>query len=845
MGRLRQAFVAIAVCVTVGLPVHARAAVDEITTSPTPLVAAMSSNGRFVAWTNQGYPDYSVTVVDRQTMVRTTYDLVALTPPTAPSRVVVLVSAISDDGRYLTYVLPFWSTIEQRASLVRFDRQTSAHLVLFSTPVGQVLGGGGAAVSRDGQTFTWAQEDPASPGGPMRVMVRQASRPTSDTVGVTCLGVGSHNPCQSSPVVSGDGSTVVYVAGDNVPGALAFYDVASGAKSYSPEVRPATVGMNTSPNLRASADASFVLTPVEQPPVAGLFERTTGRVVPVTSGLQFEAPTGVSDDGSIVVVAPASHVYAGTILHRPTGLRASLPVNHRPEDLSADGSLMLVQRLDFSRDAFVLEVQRLDDDGDGMLDVWERTFGLDPTNAADAALDPNGDGLTNLQAFVAGHHPTAPLANRRLFAEGAAGSFFDTVVSVFNPGTTPATIVTRLQGPAGEVANNIQVLAAGGRADIASCCLSVTSPAEFATTIDADAPVVAERRMTWDRVSGYGSHASAAADAPSTTWHFAEGATIAGFHTFLLLQNPGTLPADVDVDYLLPGGAAVRRSYTVPAASRTTVWVNQEGAPLNAAEFALRLAASQPIVAERAMYRDVAGQTFGAGSNAMGVTAPAHTWSFAEGATGDFFDTFLLVANTSSTAGTVTATYTAAGSGGATVVTRSYTLPGDSRLTIWVDHEDPALADAAISTVLTADVPIVAERSMWWPGTAATWAESHVEFGATARGLRWAIADAELDTFTGTDTFVLVDADTGGTPATVRVTAYGSLGGQYERVVDVVAGRNTLWMTQLFPELAHQRFSLVIESVDRPGGAATLTVEKAIYSRAFAAGAAARATMLP
>jgi hypothetical protein len=284
----------------------------------------------------------------------------------------------------------------------------------------------------------------------------------------------------------------------------------------------------------------------------------------------------------------------------------------------------------------------------------------------------------------------------------------------------------------------------------------------------------------------------------------------------------------------------------VPAHSRETVWVNQQGAPLDAAEFASRVTATSPIVVERAMYRDAQGQTFGAGSNAMGVTAPATAWTFAEGATGDYFDTFILVANTGQTAGTVTATYSYVDAGGTPqALVKAYAIGPESRLTIWVDQEHSELANTAVSTTLTSDVPVVAERSMWWPGSVATWAESHTEFGATEWGTHWAVADAEVDLATGTDTFLLVTAQTGGTPATARVVAYPSNGLPITREVPLVAGRNTLWMAVLFPEVAGQRFSVRVTSLDRPGGAASLMVEKALYSRWFEAGAASRATRLP
>ena len=89
-----------------------------------------------------------------------------------------------------------------------------------------------------------------------------------------------------------------------------------------------------------------------------------------------------------------------------------------------------------------------------------------------------------------------------------------------------------------------------------------------------------------------------------------------------------------------------------------------------------------------------------------------------------------------------------------------------------MDLEDPALADAAVSTRITSTngVPIIVERAMWWPGpTSDTWQEAHNSPGETTTGTRWAMAEGELGGPRDIETYVLV-ANTSAFAGTARVT---------------------------------------------------------------------------
>ena len=249
------------------------------------------------------------------------------------------------------------------------------------------------------------------------------------------------------------------------------------------------------------------------------------------------------------------------------------------------------------------------------------------------------------------------------------------------------------------------------------------------------------------------------------------------------------------------------------------------------------------------------GQLFAAGSVAAGVAAPSQTWLFAEGATGSVFDSFLLLANPGSTPATVKVSFLRAGFSDALTgfpLSRTYIVAPGQRLTIWVDHEDPALADVAVATHVTGDVPVVAERAMWWPGPAAdTWHGTHVGTGNPATGTRWAIADVDVGTTTDTDTFVTV-ANLGRIGAGLRVTLYFADGRQVTRDF-AVGNRFTLWPRHDFPASVGQRFAMTIESLEvllspspsLPRGRVPLSVEAVTYRGAFSAGDVILATRLP
>ncbi len=116
--------------------------------------------------------------------------------------------------------------------------------------------------------------------------------------------------------------------------------------------------------------------------------------------------------------------------------------------------------------------------------------------------------------------------------------------------------------------------------------------------------------------------------------------------------------------YLRPFGLPpIEKVYTLAPFSRQTIVVDGEGAELASTDVSAVITAPLPIVAERAMYYSQPNQAFAAGHESAGVTAPALEWFLAEGATGPFFDLFVLIANPNPLAATVEVEYLLVGGG--------------------------------------------------------------------------------------------------------------------------------------------------------------------------------------
>jgi hypothetical protein len=207
---------------------------------------------------------------------------------------------------------------------------------------------------------------------------------------------------------------------------------------------------------------------------------------------------------------------------------------------------------------------------------------------------------------------------------------------------------------------------------------------------------------------------------------------------------------------------------------------------------------------------------------------------------------YVLLANPTGEAATVQATYIR--DSGSPVV-KTYTVPANGRYTVDVSAQDRALRDASVAVQVesTNGVPIIVERTMWWPLTGG-WTEGHNAFGTTTTGARWLLAEGEAGGSRAIQTFVLV-ANTSAADAQVKVTLLFEGEPEQSRVFTVGASRRyTVPVGAAFPSAQGKRFSILVES-QNPETAGDLVVERAMYwntdDEIWGAGSSALATKLP
>ena len=434
--------------------------------------------------------------------------------------------------------------------------------------------------------------------------------------------------------------------------------------------------------------------------------------------------------------------------------------------------------------------------------------------------NPGGQSVSVPGAFTY----EAPTERLYYLAEGSLLWQFETTISIGNANPTDAPVrVTFMKEDASTVSVDVTV-PANGHLAVRPADLAGMPGTSFATVVASTAglELAVARTMTWD--SGHGVHSASASSALAGRWYLAEGAQ-GYFDTYVVVGNPGATSGTVTITFLVEGGSPIVMQYPIAPTQRLTVFAGAvPGLP--GKSFSTVVDATVPVIAERAMYFGVA-KAWDGGTAASAAVATASTWYFPEGAQGWYFDTYFCVANPGTTTAHLTFRYLLEDG---TIIVTSHEVQGQRRMTVYAGSEDSRVdAASGFSTEITSDVPIVAERAMYWQKPYTSWREGHASNGLNEVGEAWAVADGRVGGSECYETYLLL-MNPGTTDSQVRVTFLreGGLASLVKTVTVAAGSRLTLPATLLAPELSHEQFGMLAEVISGP----LIVAESAMYRNA-------------
>ncbi len=356
--------------------------------------------------------------------------------------------------------------------------------------------------------------------------------------------------------------------------------------------------------------------------------------------------------------------------------------------------------------------------------TFSTTIESDEPVAVDGSMSWNGSGY-------ASHTETSLPApsTRWFFAEGATHSGFNLAYTIWNPAAVAADVQLRylLPAPGAPLSKTYRVPAnsrgtihvnAEARHDPA---LAALAAADVSAAITSSVPVIAERALYLDGAGAiFGErHGKTGITAPATDWHFAEGQTSPPFDVDLRLVNPNDAPADVRARYLVPSGETITKNYSVAGNSRFDVRVDDEDSRLADTAVSISITSTNriPVVVERSMsWPGATASTWQNPITSTGAPETATRWALAEGEAGGpaGTETYIIIANTSATAGLVRITLLFEDG---TSAEKEFALLATSRFTLNVAEKFAAAKDKRFGAVVESlgdpAAQLAVERSMY------------------------------------------------------------------------------------------------------------------------------------
>ena len=316
---------------------------------------------------------------------------------------------------------------------------------------------------------------------------------------------------------------------------------------------------------------------------------------------------------------------------------------------------------------------------------------------------------------------------------------------------------------------------------------------------------------------------------PPEVWCLPAGGTkINGlnFETFVLIANPGSEDAQVEVEFVDDKGKINSHQKTVKARSRDTVKMNDYVANDKEAVSTIVTSDGVPIICERSMYWPGGSGPAGwrGGHNTVGIGQAKKQWYLAEGSTQQGFDQFIHVLNPDESLTAKVEIVFSDQNGVIKTVPKQ--MPRRTNWTVNVKDEVGARPQVATYVESKNNVPIAVDRTMYWDAGGVKWVDGHASLGTPAAAETWYLAEGATHIF---DEYVMVYNPSTTATARVRLSFMDAAGtviphevnisprARYTANVNVLAG--------IQPQVA-----TVVQALENAGGVRVPVVaERAMY----------------
>lgn len=443
-----------------------------------------------------------------------------------------------------------------------------------------------------------------------------------------------------------------------------------------------------------------------------------------------------------------------------------------------------------------------------------------------------GGGMSNAKTFTVNAEPepeppapdNSPLSTWYL-AEGTNAWGFSTQISIQNPNNSPVEVTVTLMPKGAANVTEKLTLPPNSQTTLTNDHLTerLGGQKDFSTKIEAtdkSKAIAVDRTMEWtgEGASAPEGHASTGVTSPAKTWYLPEGSTSWGFETWLLIQNPNSSEASVDVTYMIEGSETKTVNHKVPANSRESFSMQND---VGTKDASIKVVSNLPVIPERAMYRNNKRE----GHDSIGTTSPANDFYLAEGAVGydSGYITYVLVQNPQDSPNDVTITYF---TGSGEVTGPTFQMPANSRKTVKVNDTLPSGTD--VSTLVHGSKPVIAERAMYWNSAAGE--ACHDSVGMSTPATTFYFPDGE--TSNGRETYTLVQ-NPNSTDVKVTVTYLTPTGAGNVTKNETIPGNSRKTFNMSSHSSINGRAAIMVES-DTSGK--KIMCERAMYWSSRSAG---------